>query len=523
MVLPGRSGARNGIVDNSTDEPKGGDLRDLIAVLVRRSPLILIAVLVGAGAGYIVEKRQEPKYEATASLLFRSPRLDLQITGVPLQLPGNADRDALTDLKLVSLDVVRQRAAAELGPDYSAEDLEKSVDVAADGKSEIVEITASQPSGPQAALVANTLAKEFIVYREEALRKSLTSAVKAVREEYRQLGPVQRRRPGGESLRVGLEKLQLLRSVRPIEAEIAQPAAVPADPTSSEPAKTALIGGLLGLAIGLALALLVEHLDRRVRRTDQLEEAFGMPVIARVPRSRALSLKAIGKEGIFGRRRGGPEMEPFRRLWANLRYELGDSTLNSVLVTSSDAASGKTTVALRLAAAAASSCRVLLLEADLRRPQMSTVLDVERKPGLVAVLRERRAIDEEDVVRVVQTTGEPGADQATVSFDVLIAGEPTQAAGELLDSDTMRAVLEWAKAHYEFVVVDAPSPGLVSDSIPLMRQVDGVIVVGRLGRDSIGELRQLRVELGQLRVKPAGIVANFTRGGTTRAYSVGRS
>jgi Mrp family chromosome partitioning ATPase len=123
---------------------------------------------------------------------------------------------------------------------------------------------------------------------------------------------------------------------------------------------------------------------------------------------------------------------------------------------------------------------------------------------------------------VVQPIGEPAAGEATVAFDILVAGEPSQAAGELLDSDSMRAVLEWAKSSYDFVVVDAPSPGLVSDSIPLMRQVDGVIVVGRLGRDSIGELRRLRVELGQLRVKPAGVVANFVRGGRSRGYSVGR-
>jgi tyrosine-protein kinase len=244
-------------VDTSTDETRGGDLRDLLAVLVRRSPLILIAILVGAGAGYVVSNRQEPKYDATASLLFRSPRLDIQITGAPLQLPGNADRDALTDLKLVSLDVVRQRAAAALGPDHPADELEKHVDVAADGKSEIVEITASESTGPQAALVANTIAKEFIVFREEALREQLTSAVKAVRDDYSRLGPVQRRRARGKALRAGIEKLRLLRAVGPVEAEIAQPAAVPTKASSPEPAQAALIGALLGLAIGLALALLV--------------------------------------------------------------------------------------------------------------------------------------------------------------------------------------------------------------------------------------------------------------------------
>jgi Mrp family chromosome partitioning ATPase len=86
----------------------------------------------------------------------------------------------------------------------------------------------------------------------------------------------------------------------------------------------------------------------------------------------------------------------------------------------------------------------------------------------------------------------------------------------------MRTVLEWAQSSYELVVIDAPSPGLVSDSIPLMRQVDGVVVVGRVGRDSVGELRRLRVDLAKLRVEVVGVVANFVRGVRGRRYSVSR-
>src|SRR5919204_2102441 len=123
------------ILDTSFDDTKRGDLRELLAVLGRRSPVILLAILIATGAGYLIAKRQQPKYEATASLLFRSPKLDLQITGFPLQLPENADREALTNLNLVSLAVVRQRAATLLGPEHSAEELKKNVDIGSEGKS----------------------------------------------------------------------------------------------------------------------------------------------------------------------------------------------------------------------------------------------------------------------------------------------------------------------------------------------------------------------------------------------------
>jgi Mrp family chromosome partitioning ATPase len=509
-------------MNTSFDDTKRGDFRQLLAALGRRSPLILLAILVGMGAAYLVANSQQPKYEATASLLFRSPRLDLQITGYPLQLPTNPDRQALTNLNLVELDVVRQRAARMLGPEHSAEELKKNVEIGSEGESEIVEIKASEPSGPEAALVANTLAKAFIEYRKDALDRRLTAAAKAVAAPYRRLSRPLRRSAGGRALRLGLEKLRLLRAVGPIEAELAQPAAVPSSPASPNPAQSAIIGGLLGLAIGVALALVVDQLDRRVRRAEQLEDAFGMPLIARIPRSRALGLKAMRKEGVWGRQLGDPETEPFRRLWASLRYEGGEAGLRSVLVTSSDTASGKTTLALRLAAAAASSSRVLLLEADLRRPQISTVLGIAGKPGLVDILRRGRPVSEEDVATVIQSIAKPGAGPEKAAFDVLVAGEPSPAAGELLDSESMRMVLERAQSRYEFVVIDAPSPELVSDSIPLMRQVDGVVVVGRVGRDSVRELRRLRLDLAKLRVEAVGVVANFVRGVRSRRYSVSR-
>jgi Mrp family chromosome partitioning ATPase len=140
----------------------------------------------------------------------------------------------------------------------------------------------------------------------------------------------------------------------------------------------------------------------------------------------------------------------------------------------------------------------------------------------VDVLRKGRPVSEEDVATVLHPPAEQGDGRQNVAFDVLVAGEPSPAAGELLDSESMRRVLEWAQSSYEFVVIDAPSPGLVSDSIPLMRQVDGVIVVGRVGRDSVAELSRLRLDLDKLRVEVVGVVANFVRGIRGRRYSVSR-
>ena len=344
-----------------------------------------------------------------------------------MQLPGNADREALTNLNLVSLEVVRQRAATMLGGDHSADELEKNVEIDSEGTSDIVqEITASEPSGPEAALVANTLAKAFIAYRKDELDEKLTAAIRAVKGNLSRLSSAALQDPGGQAAAPRLGEAAAA-SGRPNQRGRARPAGQRAVVARVARAlDDALIGGLLGLAIGLALALLVDQLDRRVRRSEQLEDAFGMPVLARIPRSRRLGLSAVRKKGVWGRQPGNPETEPFRRLWASLRYEGSEAGLWSALVTSSDTASGKTTVALRLAAAAASSSRVLLLEADLRRPQISTVLDIAGKPGLVDVLRTGRPVSEEDVATVLQPPAAHGGGRQNVAFDVLVVGEPSR-------------------------------------------------------------------------------------------------
>src|SRR5215212_3503508 len=114
---------------NSAAE-QGGDLRALLAMLRRRAIVIALAVAIGVVGGLVFSHSQSKSYESTASLLFRPLLLDLQVTGLPLQLPGgDPQREAATNLALVSLDDVRTRAAARLGPGYTPKRVEDDVDI----------------------------------------------------------------------------------------------------------------------------------------------------------------------------------------------------------------------------------------------------------------------------------------------------------------------------------------------------------------------------------------------------------
>ncbi|HWH95422.1 MAG TPA: Wzz/FepE/Etk N-terminal domain-containing protein [Baekduia sp.] len=490
----------------------GGDLRILLAMLGRRAWVIVLAVVVGVAAALVLSSTQTKRYESTAKLLFRPTLLDYAVSGVTLQSPNrDQQREADTNLGLLSLEQVRQRAAARLGPEYTPKRIEKDVDIKSSGQSDLVSIKASASTPGQAARVADAVAGAFVTFQRAALRNQVVAAAQKVQDNLKQRDlPTETR----ESLRTTLERLKLLASVQTGGVEIVQRAEPPTSAASPKPLLNGILGGALGLVLGLGLALASEQLDRRVRRVDQLERALGLPVLAKVPRSRIL-----GRRSDFTSRDAADAEEPFRRLRASLAQANGDAEPRSVLVTSAKTGSGKTTVATHLAAALAAGglARVLLIEADLRRPRLAAVLELRRDRGLSNLLREADPFGpaaSEQFFRIPLGGGSngsaPGGPHA-LGFDALPAGPVPDNPSELLASNAMRELLLRARSRYDLIVVEAPPPTLVSDAIPLMKQADGVLVVGRLGYESEPELRALRNELARFQTTPVGAVANFSR------------
>ena len=497
---------------NGNSAERSGDLRALLGVLGRRAPVIVLAVVVGVVGGLVFSYSQEKRFESTAGLLFRPLLLDAQVTGLPLQAPGrDPQREAATNLALVSLNEVRTRAAARLGPGYTPERIEEDVEIEESGRSNLIEVTASAPTRRRAAQVANAVAQAFVTFRRVDLRDEVLKATEEVRKALREddLSADVRR-----AMRTNLQRLTLLASVQTGDVQVIQRAELPEDPASPKPLRDAIIGGVLGLLLGLGLALVSEQLDPRVRRTDQLEDGLGVPLLATVPRSKALR----GKPNLGSWDAAAAE-EPFRRLRASLRHLDEQAERRSVLVTSARERSGKTTVATHLAAAAAAGgqTRVLLIEADLRRPRLAELLGLPTDRGLSMLLHYADPLSgdhSDDIFRIPlgpSSNGSSPNGRSALGFDALPAGPVPDDPSELLDSDEMRELLRDARERYDLVVIEAPPPTVVSDAIPLLKQVDDVLIVGRLGRESDPELRQLRHELERFSVTPVGAVANFSR------------
>lgn len=164
-------------------------------------------------------------------------------------------------------------------------------------------------------------------------------------------------------------------------------------------------------------------------------------------------------------------LEQFRRLAATLHQQRGVHGLRSVMVTSASPGDGKTLTAINLALVLAESYRfkVLLVDADLRRPSIQTVVDVGRGTGLSECLR---APVEQKLALIALTP----------NLTLLPAGQPIANSIEALTSPRMRQILDEAERRYDMVVLDAPPVGLTTDAKLLTEMVDGTLLVIRAGQ-----------------------------------------
>ena len=482
--------------------PRRGELDHVLRVLRSRRDLIVLCTLLVTLSALAFSLTQRKAYSATAELLFRDAQLDQKLFG-STSLPPSTDpsREAATNVNLVGLEAIAERTAASLGGQVTAGTVASEVSVKPAGQSNIVQVTAIDPSPVNAARVSNTYAQQFISFRRDADRAKIADAQRLVQK---QLSELQARGQAGSAVGASLQnradELGILASLQTGNAELVQPAHTPTSPSSPQTRRNTVLGFILGLLFGVAAALLLERLDRRIKDVAELGEIYGLPVLCDVPESQALS------SGQAESVHGFAVAESFRMLRARLRYFNIDREIRSLIVTSVGPAEGKTTVAHNLAAATASAgaTRVLLLEADLRRPRLAAKLGLTAAPGLAEFLT--RAVGLDEVIQRI--TLQEGGDRPDKTLDVIVAGINPPNPAELLESDKMADLLDRLAAIYDLVVIDTPPAGLIADVIPLMSLVGGIVIVSSVGKSSRDAAAHFKGHLDQLGAPVLGVIAN---------------
>ena len=493
-------------------------LIEVLDILRRRGPWILLCFVLAAAAAYGYSKHKPKKYTATAALAFSNNSLSQQIAGLSGSSTDTSQLQQVeSNVELVKVGETAAKTARLLGHGLTVEEVSAGLSIGAQGETNLIIIASTSTSPRLAAAIANTYANQFVKEQQIASRQLFRSALALVNKQLAALPPALRFGSDGLDLQDRAHTLGLLAELKGGTVKVAQEAFVPTTPSSPKTKTNTVLAGVLGLLFGIALAFLFERFDRRIRKPEELEGIYGLPMLGVVPKSAALA-RSASRNGGKGVALPSAEAEAFSLIRAHLRFFNVDRELCTVLVASPAPGDGKTTIALHLAEAAArSGSRVLLLELDLRQPSLAEQLGIQPGPGLADVLIGAASMVE--TIQSVDLRAPSGEGVAGHALDVLAVGAVLPLnPGELIESRAMDAVLEQAKSSYDLVVIDTPPLTAVSDAFPLLTKVDGVVIVGRIGhsrRDAVEQLQQVLASSG---APLLGVIANEAKSGGPIAY-----
>jgi capsular exopolysaccharide synthesis family protein len=306
-----------------------------------------------------------------------------------------------------------------------------------------------------------------------------------------------------EGLREKLRTAGVQAGLESTEIDIVDPAVPPIAP-SLKPASTIVLLNMLAmLALGVILAFVLDSLDTGLRTVGEVESVSGLPSLALIPRTRPNTLLGAGastalRNLVVLSSPRSQSAEAFRALRTSLLLSVAGGEPQIILLTSATPSEGKTTVSMNLACVLAQrDVRVLLIDADLRRPTVHHRFGLNGKFGLTSILTGNMTLEQ-----TVQTVSE------MPNLDILVSGPVPPFPTEMLSSDSMRQLLDHARGTYTHIVMDSPPLLSVTDSIVLARDADAVVLIVRQGKSSKHALRRARDLLVRSGARITGIALN---------------
>jgi polysaccharide biosynthesis transport protein len=454
--------------------------------------LVVACVVLTVLGGFAYVKLTTPKFQAQSQMLV-SPisSSDTTLVALPvLHSTGDPVQDVLTAASLMTTPQVGQAVVTALHLHESPTALLSNVTATPVGQSNLVAIQATAPTAAGAQTIANEVAKQVVATRAAALHAAVAATIPGIRAQVAQLPAADRAGPG--TIGDELSQLEQLQASKDPTITIAAQATLPTG-QSSPRTKLTLVAALFGgLVIGIGAAFGWDALDPRLRREQQIRDLLNLPVLARIPRERPS-------------RRGQPMLpgemsfasaEGYRTLRAVLTSRAAGAP-RAFLVTGSAPAEGKTTSAINLAAAIAQGgSRVILIEADLRRPTIAATLGLTVRYGTEDVLIGEAELEE--ALLVSRFDGVP--------MRVLAVRQPGAELADRLSYAIAQRLVKRAKSLADFVVIDSPPLTAVMDALPLAQIADEVLIVARLGHPKLSRIAELHQLLLQQGKPPTGVL-----------------
>lgn len=468
----------------------------------------MVTLLVIAAA-LTISLSSTKKYDASAELLFGGQDSVERLITPDAGEVRDPERELNNDVKLITLDTVAAAVRRRLQLNTSTEKLLEQVSTETDTTSDIVTVVIRDENPRQAAAIANAYVEEYVAFRRRSARQNLNDAARLADTRLRALSPVEQQSEEARQLRARKRELEITAALQTGGVEIVRRARVPDDASRPRPKLSFAVGAVLGLLLGVALALMLEFADRRLKDEDAVEDILDMPIVGAIPPPP---------------RRGADDhlqREAYGMLAANVRLS-SSADSQVVMVTSPSPEDGKTSVSLGLARALARiGVRVILIEADLRRPSIGRYTGVSQPGGLAALLDGRAPHLARELTWLDANTMRPVTLEDLkegLSFAVLTGGGVPTHPQRLLARPEMMQTLETARSLADVVIVDTPPIGTVNDAMTLSRFVDAVVVVARLNKTTKDAARRALRSVRSLAPPIIGVVVTDASVGDEHGY-----
>jgi non-specific protein-tyrosine kinase len=493
-------------------------------------PIILVTIL-GAVGSYLVSKRLTPIYQTTGRVLINAA----PGTSGSGSLNINSTQATSTAASLITEPELLQQVIGSLHLHTNANNLAKEVSATPETNTQLVDVAVNDPSPTLSAKIANALMKAYVAQVTQANQATIDRGLGVIQDQIKaaQLALAQELAALNAEARSGADttatrsaisatttlisqfdlsytqsqatQLQQLNS-----ATVAESAPVPDSPSSPKVLLNTVGGGLVALLLAAGVAYLVEFLDQGLRRAEDVTERLGLPCLGVIPRFRHVPGRGQSHEP--NHRHDEAVREAYRRLRVNLLFATPDENLRSVVITSVRAGEGKTCTAANLAVSLARSERkVLLVDADLRKPDQHRLFNTSLDGGLSELILKT------PTAARVQLNGFRQTPFANLSL--LTSGAIPPNPAELLASKRAIALLESIGPDQDLVVIDTAPAGLVTDALSIATGASATILVIEAGKTKASQAARTIDALREVGANVIGVVLNKTSRRVGAGYS----
>jgi non-specific protein-tyrosine kinase len=499
---------------------------------IRRWLWLIVLATVSAGAiTYWISSQQPVSYEARARLIIGPGIEGLNPSENDIQTGG---RLMQTYAELATTRRVLQTVVDSLGLDLTPDELDKLLTVRPTTETQFLTIIVEDGDPVRAMGIANALAEELVrlsptgddessavVVRTQMREQTgqieenianIEAGIAQLESELEATVDIERRRVLNDQLALERERLSGAHATLALLYDSLQRAitnqvqvvesALTAELLPSQVQLSVLMGTLAGLIIGVVIALTFEFLDDfTIQTAGHVESLTNLPTLAGIT-----EIKGDDKLIAISDPRS-PTAEAFRALRTSIQFSSVDTPSHSILVTSSIPGEGRSTTAANLAVVMAQAGHdVLLVDADLRRPNQQRLFNVPSSLGLTSLLLEFDDSKEDEEVEtlvddVVQVTRVEG-------LQLLTSGPIPPNPSELLGSTKMRALMNKLVDRYSFVILDSPAVLLATDAAVLSVHTDATLLVAWAGKSRKDNLQQVAEQLREVNANLMGCVLN---------------